>query len=522
MCAYLDLDPRFLTGMPPKKRQAEVRSEEPGVEELESEFSVSSPLSAASTASVIPSLVMSTEQLQLVLESVLGRYTPPAAHGLGSASVSISTPKINTIPVPKWTGEESPWDYFSKYEQAQKHNGVARADWGPLLQVYLTGKAQAAYAQVDPEKLDDFDLVKETMLRSLGDTPEEADRRWWTLRRKRGETSGAFYLRMWSTANRRFHGVVTREEMFNKVLLSRYMSLLPSECYNCISAKHPTTGEEAAEMVADYESRDEFSRTYLSGDSTGQHYQKQHYYKREQGGVVTNNLQGGYSNPNGSAGNQSGSSSSGGSSSNSSTNQSLSQSNNQVTVDKGIKQEKFVKKDRKPIVCYGCGEPGHIRPNCPNKVRRVRSPECNDLMIVDGWLGGTKVKGLRVDTGADRTIVRREFVPEAAYTGETVVLDSWRGSQLSKHRIANIAIKVGSVEAMAMVAVDDKLDYPALLGSDLHKPLVKEMMKMVFQQIEDEEPVVCRKDEMRVVDSVAVRATRAQARKQLVEEKADD
>ena len=143
-------------------------------------------------------------------------------------------------------------------------------------------------------------------------------------------------------------------------------------------------------------------------------------------------------------------------------------------------------------------------------------------MTVDGWLGGAQVKGLRVDTGADRTIVRSEFVPKAAFTGETVVLDSWRGSQLSKHKIAHLAIKVGSVEVRAMVAVDDKLDYPALLGSDLPKPLVKEMMKMVFQQIEEEDPVVSRSDELSIVDSESVRATRAQTRKQLEEEEADD
>ena len=373
LCVHIWISPRSLAGMPPKKKQTEARSEDLGVEELESEDSVSSPLSAASTATIGPSLVMSTEQLQMVLESVLGRFTPPVAHGLGSAPAPSSTPKINTIPVPKWTGEESPWDYFSKYEQAQKHNGIARAEWGPLLQAYLTGKAQAAYAQVDPEKLDDFDLVKETMLRSLGDTPEEADRRWWTLRRRRGETSGAFYLRMRSTANRRFYGIVTREEMFNKVLLSRYMSLLPAECYNCISAKHPRTGEEAAEMVADYESREAFSRTYLSEDSTGQHPQKQHHFKREQS-VNPNNLQGGNASSKGSASSQPVNSSSSGSSPNSSNSQSLGQ-NNQLSVEKGFKQEKFEKKDRKPIVCYGCGEAGHIRPNCPNKIRRVRSPE---------------------------------------------------------------------------------------------------------------------------------------------------
>ena len=28
----------------------------------------------------------------------------------------------------------------------------------------------------------------------------------------------------------------------------------------------------------------------------------------------------------------------------------------------------------KSIVCHSCGEPGHIRPNCPNSVERVSSP----------------------------------------------------------------------------------------------------------------------------------------------------
>ena len=76
---------------------------------------------------------------------------------------------------------------------------------------------------------------------------------------------------------------------------------------------------------------------------------------------------------------------------------------------------KYVKGDRqakKVITCYGCGEPGHIRPNCPNRIRRVRSSVSENQMEVDGWLAGKAVKGLRVDTGADRSVVSPEFVPE--------------------------------------------------------------------------------------------------------------
>ena len=499
--------------MPPKKKTTEVRGDEPGAEGIDADFSVSSPLSAATTASAGPSLVMTTDQLQLVLESVLARFTPSVAHGVGSSPAPSPSPKINTIPVPKWTDEESPWDYFSKYEQAQKHNAVPRAEWGPLLQVYLAGKAQLAFAQVDSEKLDDFYLVKETMLRSLGDTPEEADRRWWTLRRRKGETSGAFYLRMRSTANRRFFGILTRDDMFNKVLLSRFMALLPPECYNCISAKHPRTAEEAAEMVADYESKETFSKTYLSGDSTDLHPQQQHHYKREQS-VFSNNLQGGDSSQ-GIVSSQPVSSSSNGSGPSSFNCQNVGQN---YQGEKGIKQEKLEERERKPIVCFGCGEAGHIRPNCPNRMRAVREEGVESGILVDGFLAGIEAKGLRIDTGSGRTVVHPDFVPSEAYTGREIILDTWRGGQFSKHRVARIAIQVGSVEKVAEVAVDENVKYPALLGMDLGKKLRVEMMSLLLHKLENNPPIESEREQQAQATPIVI--TSVENERQSLEEKA--
>ena len=31
-------------------------------------------------------------------------------------------------------------------------------------------------------------------------------------------------------------------------------------------------------------------------------------------------------------------------------------------------------RSKQEIVCHGCGKPGHIRPNCPERVRKVKSP----------------------------------------------------------------------------------------------------------------------------------------------------
>ena len=129
--------------------------------------------------------------------------------------------------------------------------------------------------------------------------------------------------------------------------------------------------------------------------------------------------------------------------------------------------DRISQRERKPVVCYGCGETGHIKSKCPNKVRRVIPKESVADMLVDGFLAGMAANGLRIDTGADYTVVSKDYVPESAYTGNFIQLDSWRGGQPSKHKFALINVKVGSAEAMKEVAVVDKLDCPALLGIDL-------------------------------------------------------
>ena len=517
--------------MPPKlRKQGETRGEETVGEELESEYSASSPVSVASTASVAPGMLMSAEQLQLVLEAnnrsmvaLLGRLPPPV---VAEPSPSVVPPKIVRIDVPKWKDEDTPFDFFSKFEKAQKHNGVSRDQWGTLLEVYLSGKAQAAYAQVDPEKLEDYEAVKNTMLRSLGDTPEQADRNWWKLGRKAGETIGSFYLRMRSTATRRFHGVVTRDDMFEKVLLSRFMSLLSADCYNCISARYPKTGEEAAEMVNDYENRGDFSKRYLAGGNNGGCHQQQSYYSKREGGSGSGSVHGSSNSTKGSAGNNSGSSGNS-SGSGSSPSQAQGTGNSQAGGGKGGQQDK--QRERKPIICFGCGEAGHIRPNCPNKVRRVKpekkgsvvKPEKKESVVktVDGYLAGKEVKGLRLDTGADRTLVRRELIPGDAYTGETVVLDTWRGQQPSTHKVARITIRVGSVEVIGDVAVADTLDYPALLGTDLGEPIQIEIMEMVVLKLKDSlaQKVTEQSEKVEVI-----RITRAQVTREQNREEADE
>ena len=175
--------------------------------------------------------------------------------------------------------------------------------------------------------------------------------------------------------------------------------------------------------------------------------------------------------------------------------------------------------DRKQVTCYGCGQLGHIKPNCPNRVKSIRSvrgvvgQNAASETLVDGWLAGEQVKGLRVDTGAEMTVVHKDFISRTAFTGKSVVLKSWKGAQFSMHRVARIAIQIGEVEEVAEVAVADKLGYPALLGSDLGRPMPKELFKRVVDQLDVESAVL---------DSEQVRSTRAQVEMEEARDKGDE
>ena len=140
--------------------------------------------------------------------------------------------------------------------------------------VYLSGKPRLV-TQVTDDMLDDYELVKETMLESLGDTLASADRRWWTMSRQTGEDPCAFNLRVRSTGLRRLHGLRSREEVVERIILSCFLSLLPQECYSSVVTKCPNNGLEASRLVQEFEETRSFARRHQPwrNSSAGQHTQ---------------------------------------------------------------------------------------------------------------------------------------------------------------------------------------------------------------------------------------------------------
>ena len=484
--------------MPPKKKASEPES---GLDTVtEDFFEAGSPAaSSASSDSSASSATVTSEQLERILESnqresariiennqksmaALIATLVPAPPSSGSRST-----RTVQIKPPKWVDDEVPHEYFNKFEKAMLHNEIPKSTWGQQLPVYLAGRAQAALAQV--EDLADYGEAKSTLLDSLGDTPASADRKWWSLSRSPGENPSSFYLRVRAIGLRRLHGLDSVSAITEKLILSRYLSLLPADCYAAIVQQQPKTGIEASRMVQDFEETRAYARRRQPWKDSTNH-------SRHEPVAVTSN---------GSSG---------------------SSSNNPSSVNPGktnsSKSDK-VKEGRKPIICHSCNEPGHIRPNCPNRVRRVKSPAPSNIMLVKGRLAGSMLTDLRVDTGADRTLVRGDFVPQSAYTGKTICLDSWRGAQVSEHHLAQIPIEVDGLTVSAEVAVVQKLDCPALLGRDLGPDMTFKLLSLLLEGVKGEKSN-CENNvvPMQSVLPEVVRTTRAQSQKAKLDETNND
>ena len=447
---------------------------------------------AVNSRSMEASIAANNKSMEASLMSILSTLSPdtPAA-----SSSSRSSPKAQ-VKVPKWSDEEVPYEFFTKLEKALAHNGIDKSSWGQLLPVYLTGKAQAALAQVPVASLSDYEAVKSVLLESLGDTPTSADRKWWALSRQPSEDACAFYLRVRAVGIRRLEGLSSKEEILERLVLSRFLSLLHSDSYAGAMARQPKNGLEAAKIVQELEE----TRAYTRRKNPWRSDSQQHSGRREQN----------YSNGSSNSRSSSPPKSASGNSSN-------SQASNSENSSKGEAGNKGWKKARKPIICYGCREPGHLRPDCPNKVKRVVSPVQeaeSDESLIAAVIGGVEVSNAEVDTGCDRTLVHPDFIPEGSLLNKTCVLKGYQGNSKT-HELAKVTIGVGSVSDTVIVAVDDTLEYPALLGKDLSWVVKSEMLRLVKMEVDKKV-----EEEKQVSQSVCV--TRAQARKAKQQEQEDE
>ena len=150
--------------------------------------------------------------------------------------------------------------------------------------------------------------------------------------------------------------------------------------------------------------------------------------------------------------------------------------------------------------CYGCGQKGHKRSECPKKVLRIITPKQEKDLFITGKVGKHTTHLMKVDTGAQVTVVHPKLINDEQYTGKEIGLNL---VELGHKRVpvATAQLEVGELEFKLDVAVLDIAPDDVLLGMDIGKS--KYMVDLAHKQAQQTQE-----------KSAAVLLTRNQKKKQ--------
>ena len=157
--------------------------------------------------------------------------------------------------------------------------------------------------------------------------------------------------------------------------------------------------------------------------------------------------------------------------------------------------------------CFACGKKGHKCLDCPQKqkvgcvnnsgaesgvARREKPSERSESVIAAIRQPGLYVEGrvghracsMRIDTGADRTVVDANLLEEKEYLGRNVTLESFNGFNASQP-LAKVWIEVGKHRLHHIVAVVDNAPEKILLGMDMG--IMRYLLELEVQQMQAKE-----------------------------------
>ena len=89
------------------------------------------------------------------------------------------------------------------------------------------------------------------------------------------------------------------------------------------------------------------------------------------------------------------------------------------------------------------------------------SPSRPPPILAEGTIAWKQVDGLFVDTGADKSIIKADFIPQECYKGKSVILDGYDGKRSHTHPLTLVDLEVEPVKGCFKVAVARFLDHNA-------------------------------------------------------------
>ena len=388
--------------------------------------------------------------------------------------------KKNLKAIPTWKDSDKPADYFRRFEQVMLCNEEPKDQWARLLSINLSGKASTIFnTRIPTAQQDDYDVVKTVLLDGFGDTVDLARKQWWIMRKETEESFQDCMIRFEEKFKRGMEGCTSILDLVSILSMSKFLSILTPECRTYVLGRNPKDGITAAHLA------EEFYRINPWRSCSG-HIARYERKDTDHSGSSSQRKDWGSNR----------------------SEYAPSHGRQQQFERNKPRTDNHTTDNPKVPTCYGCGEKGHKKPDCPKKIRRIRSPQPKgNTIYVAGKIGDVECRKLVVDSGADLTIIHPDLIPKSLHTGDHTVISMADGSTKTCP-ITKVWIHVGNRSIHKEVVVFNAPGEHALLGTDL------KLHKFLVQLSEDQE------EESN--SSNRIRVTRKQAAEEAEQEKQDD
>ena len=408
-------------------------------------------------------------------------------------TAAIKLERDRDVKVTKLTEEDDIEAYLTTFERLMKAYDVREERWAFKLAPQLVGKAQQAYAAMNPDEAKDYAKLKKAILRRYDINEESYRQRFRSAVRKQGKTNRELAARLDDLADKWTQGCETKEELKDLVVLEQLVNTLPDEVRVWVKERKPKTSMEAGQLADDYIQ----ARKQNAGGTSSSMNRK--FAERP-----------GQPRPCQRCGKPG------------------HQARDCRTIFRPRGQEKGLedagkrldkpKRDLKDVECFNCHKKGHYSSNCPHNAMFCREKQGNHGrrasgtqvqkcektgVSKSGLVEGKPVDNILLDTGCSRTLIHQSLVPkEKLLEGEAVAIRCAHGDTVL-YPLAQVDLEIDGQPLEVQAAVSDRLPMAVLLGTD-----VPQLRGLLSGELLGSEP--------RIENALVV--TRARAKQQLEEE----
>ena len=287
--------------------------------------------------------------------------------------------------------------------------------WSFKLAPQLTGKAQQAYAALQPDEAKTYETVRAAILRRYNINEETYRQRFRKLRPKEGESPQELVTRLKDLATRWTKGKESREALLDLIVKEQFLAILPEDVRVSVIERKPKDSEEASQ----------FAENYLQARSTSiAHHKtsppttkcprcgKYGHWSRDCP-LRTRNPErqdGGQRPP--------------------------------TTSDSSPRRPNPTPRDFRPqdpssqgVKCYSCNGKGHYASSCPKRSLYCDQPLAEgaelDNAVRRGTVNGVYCRDILVDTGATQTLVHKRLVADDDVLDDEVTIRCAHGDSVS-------------------------------------------------------------------------------------------